>query len=76
VYVADARTEALPLVGGGEHDWAYLLGRLGWLKFDQIISHDIWFLGVITYIGAIAGGLMFLPERTFLAIKDQAEPAL
>lgn len=26
VYIADAPTEALPLVGGGEHDWAYLLG--------------------------------------------------
>src|SRR6188768_3939196 len=34
VYIADARAEVLPLVGGGEHDWAHLLGRMGWLKFD------------------------------------------
>jgi len=25
VYVKDARAEELPLVGGGEHDWNYLL---------------------------------------------------
>ena len=27
VYVADARSEILPLVGGGEHDWAFLLAQ-------------------------------------------------
>jgi len=64
VYVADARSQDLPLVGGGEHDWAYLLGRLGWLKFDHVISHDVWFLGVITYIVAIAGGLIVLANKT------------
>lgn len=26
VYIADAPTEALPLVGGGTHDWAFILG--------------------------------------------------
>jgi hypothetical protein len=27
VYVADAPVQALPLVGGGQHDWAYILGH-------------------------------------------------
>jgi hypothetical protein len=31
VYVADAPIQALPLIGGGRHDWAYILGR-----FDAI----------------------------------------
>src|SRR6058998_3146210 len=38
VYVRDARAQELPLVGGGEHDWAYLLGRFGLLAHDQGIG--------------------------------------
>src|SRR3989454_2304072 len=38
VYVQDARAEQLPLVGGGEHDWNYLLGTLGLLNQDQLIG--------------------------------------
>ncbi|HVE79375.1 MAG TPA: hypothetical protein VNA89_10960, partial [Gemmatimonadaceae bacterium] len=35
VYVRDARAQVLPLVGGGEHDWAYLLAELDLLPRDQ-----------------------------------------
>jgi hypothetical protein len=64
VYVADARAELLPLVGGGEHDWAYLLGRMGWLKFDRLIAHDIWFVGVMIYCVSIGGAaLVLMNER-------------
>ncbi|CAN5891421.1 hypothetical protein BH24GEM1_BH24GEM1_13390 [soil metagenome] len=35
VYIKDARAQELPLVGGGEHDWALLLGEMGWLDRDQ-----------------------------------------
>ena len=56
VYVRDARAQELPLVGGGDHDWAYLLGRFGWLQSDQVIAHDIWFVGVVVYVLAIGGG--------------------
>jgi hypothetical protein len=37
-YVADARAQVLPLVGGGEHDWADLLGRWGLLAQDTAIA--------------------------------------
>jgi hypothetical protein len=57
VYVADARTEELPLVGGGEHDWAYLLGRLGWLSHDAQLSRAIWLIGVALYVVAVIGGV-------------------
>ena len=33
VYVADAPYQRLPLIGGGQHDWAYILGPRG---FDSI----------------------------------------
>ena len=40
VYAADARAQELPLVGGGEHDWAYLLGELHWLQYDQRVARS------------------------------------
>ncbi|MDQ3996266.1 MAG: hypothetical protein M3303_04530 [Gemmatimonadota bacterium] len=59
VYVRDARAQALPLVGGGEHDWAYLLGRLGWLQYDQAIALDVRLVGVAVYVYAIVAGARY-----------------
>ena len=56
VYAADARAQLLPLVGGGEHDWAYMLGRLGWLSLDTRISRVIWLTGVAVYVASIVQG--------------------
>lgn len=44
-YVADARAQVLPLVGGGEHDWATLLGRWGLLAQDTTLAHGLQLLG-------------------------------
>ena len=53
VYIADAPTQALPLIGSGEHDWAYLLGRRG---FDAIhLADEI--AGFVEYTGAILSAL-------------------
>ena len=57
-YVADARAMVLPLVGGGEHDWNYLLGELGLLARDQAISHSIVVTGVLLVFGSSVWGLM------------------
>jgi hypothetical protein len=59
VYAADARAQALPLVGGGEHDWAYMLGRLGWLQLDTRISRLIWLVGVLVYLASIVQGVRY-----------------
>ena len=37
-YVADARAQALPLVGGGEHDWANILSRWRALEHDATMA--------------------------------------
>lgn len=37
-YMADARAKVLPLVGGGEHDWANIFGRWGVLSYDTAIG--------------------------------------
>jgi len=56
VYVKDARSQLLPLVGGGEHDWAFLLGQWGWLERDQAIGGAIFLTGVVLYSVAVVGG--------------------
>ena len=57
-YVADARAMSLPLVGGGEHDWNYLLGELGLLARDQKIAHTIVVTGVLVVLGSSLWGLL------------------
>jgi len=57
VYVQDARAQELPLVGGGEHDWAYLLGKLGWLQHDIGIGRAVRLVGIGIFIYSIWLGL-------------------
>lgn len=56
VYVADARAQELPLVGGGEHDWAYLLDAAGWLSQDLAIARAVHGAGVLIFLFALAMG--------------------
>jgi hypothetical protein len=60
VYIKDARTQDLPLVGGGEHDWAILLGQAGWLEHDQSLSGVVYLAGLVLYATSIALGWIFL----------------
>jgi hypothetical protein len=59
VYVRDARVQELPLVGGGEHDWAFLLGRFGLLAHDQGIARGVHATGTLVYLVATVSGLLF-----------------
>ena len=63
-YVKDARSQLLPLVGGGEHDWAYLLGRLGWLERDQGIGQLVFAIGVIVFVVSIGSSVFNLSARS------------
>jgi hypothetical protein len=49
VYVKDAQAQELPLVGGGEHDWAYLLEQLGLLEQDQAVGTAIRLAGTLVF---------------------------
>lgn len=44
-YMADARAQVLPLVGGGEHDWTNIFSRWGVLSSDVAIGHATITLG-------------------------------
>jgi hypothetical protein len=50
-YVADARTQALPLVGGGDHDWTQILARWRALSADTSIART---LTVLAWMGMVA----------------------
>ena len=40
-YMADAREQVLPLVGGGEHDWTNIFSRWGVLSSDTLIAQRV-----------------------------------
>lgn len=58
-YMADARARLLPLVGGdgAEHDWAYMLGRLGVLEQDQRLANLVRLAGALVLLAAVLGAL-------------------
>jgi len=49
-YLADARAQELPLVGGGEHDWTALLGHWGLLARDTVLATRVAFLGWVVML--------------------------
>lgn len=62
VYMADARSLALPLVGGGDHDWNELFYRFGLLGEDSVaaISTMTRRLGVAVMLAGIAWTAYFV----------------
>ncbi len=50
-YMADAREQALPLVGGGEHDWTEIFSRWHVLHRDTGIAG---FVSMVAWIGIVA----------------------
>ena len=70
VYVKDARSQSLPLLGGDDaiHDWHWLLGKLGLLSWDQVIGGAIYATGLLVLAISILGGLYY-------SLNDQAADA-
>jgi hypothetical protein len=67
-YMADASIEALPLVGGGEHDWNTLLTHYGLLQQDTKIAHVV---NTVGYIGIIL--CLLLATGVWLTQRKQRE---
>ena len=64
VYVRDARAQELPLVGGGEHDWAVLLANWDRLNQDVALANAVHLVGVVLYLAAIVGGSLWLRQTS------------
>lgn len=71
VYVADARAQLLPLVGGGEHDWTYLLGRAGWLQHDVVLGRLVLLAGTLLFAWAMFQAWHHAPDG---ATEERGEP--
>jgi hypothetical protein len=65
-YMADARVQALPLVGSGDHDWEILFGQWRLLLQDQRIGG---FMRVAGWLGMIAV-MTWLAWRTWRAASS------
>jgi len=50
-YMADARAQVLPLVGGGEHDWTMIFSRWDVLVYDVRIGGCVQGLGWLGILG-------------------------
>lgn len=52
-YMADARSQLLPLVGGGDHDWAEIFGRWHILHLDQRVAGLVRMVAVLVMAWAV-----------------------
>jgi hypothetical protein len=53
-YVADARSQLLPLVGGGEHNWTNILSQWGALQYDTAPGTIIVVTGWVGLLSTVA----------------------
>jgi hypothetical protein len=81
VYVGDARAQALPLVSMWEgtpiHDWNYLLGRAGGLRYDRPLGRLLRLLGLVCMALAAGGGGWLVAEyrrRAAITRNDEGQP--
>ena len=61
IYVRDAETRILPLLGGShsKHDWATFLGQVDMLDWGVPLGNVFFFTGLLISLGAIAWGVNF-----------------
>lgn len=57
LYVADARAQVLPRVGGEIHDWHWLLSRWGLLEHDALVARGVHALGALIVVGGVAAAV-------------------
>lgn len=74
-YMADARAQELPLVGGGEHDWTNIFSRLGVLEQDTAIAGVVTTIGWIGMIGAVSYAIVvwYQQQRRLEIRRAQAD---
>ncbi|HEV8199285.1 MAG TPA: hypothetical protein VGS03_04625 [Candidatus Polarisedimenticolia bacterium] len=82
VYMADARDLALPLVGGGDHDWNNLFYTFGLLGQDSVAAVSSWThrVGTLVMVASLVWLATFLltgeSRRRFEVLVEQRLPAL
>lgn len=79
LYIGDARTRQLPLLGGDPagHDWTFLLIRMGVLEHDRTIAGIVRGTGLLAFAVALCGALYtgWMHGRTPPALKEAGTSA-
>ncbi|MDJ0788604.1 MAG: hypothetical protein QNK05_17490 [Myxococcota bacterium] len=77
-YMADAKAMAIPLVGGGIHDWNWLLSRYGGLESCERLAAGVHLLASFGAIGALiaAGRVAFEPGSDGEAVSERGLTAM
>lgn len=70
-YMADARARALPLVGGGDHDWFTIFARWGSLASDRKIAKVVEIIGWVGML-SLTAWIVWRFTRD-IASRDQSE---
>ncbi len=71
IYMADARSLALPLVGGGDHDWNELFYRFGSLTQPSVER-----IAGITHGAGVAFMLLGLVWAAFFVLPEEKQESL
>jgi hypothetical protein len=75
--MADARAQELPLVGGGEHDWANILSRHGLLDQDTAIAHVVRTIGWIGMVACVLFAVaVWMSQRAASESVAEARPVV
>lgn len=66
-YIDDARTQTAALVGGGVHDWGWLLGHMRMLHLDHAIARTVFVIGGIIMVTAMVwAGLVLVIQFGYM----------
>ncbi len=68
-YISDARAQDLPLVGGGEHDWLWILDELDLLHRDLAIGRAVHGVGIVLYLVSVIAGVLLARKATVSAAE-------
>jgi hypothetical protein len=73
-YMADARAQVLPLVGGEYviHDWAWMLSRLRLLRQDETLASLVRAIAALLWFGALGGALLHADHSHHPAPQSRA----
>ncbi len=78
VYAGDAVAQSLPLVGGGQHDWAFILGYFDALPLTSRVSDGIELAGAglcLAGVGLIGAELMASLRHAMPMVEHESESA-
>jgi len=69
IYAGDAVSQALPLIGGGQHDWAHILGPSGFDALDHTagVARSIEIAGIVL----ATAGIVLAAREIVVAVRTR-----